>query len=108
MIIPTSEIELVDVAPDRSVSPRQARQWIRGQRPLLSEDGPTCYTEISEDELEERYNRTIEPLLLKMSQSVADIVAAAGGNLDDEVRSRIADLNDAFDREIYRYQGNDE
>lgn len=104
MVIPASGDHLVDIAPELSVSPRQARGWIRGQSPLRPEDAHTYYTEVSVDEIEERYDRT-RALLLNLAQSVVDAVTEAAGNLDDDSRNRIADTVDALNRELDRHQG---
>ena len=104
MIHTTEPDSVVEVAPEWEVSARAARQWVRGQNPLRTEDRKTFYTEVSADELEERYNVT-RTLLLNLAQSVVDAVSDTADQMDDQARNRIADTVDALNRELDRQQG---
>ena len=99
MIVPISGDQPLHVAPRLSVSPREARQWIRGQGPLREEDVRTYYTEVSLDELQDRARRE-RSLFMSLAQSVVDAVAGSVDDLDSAARDAIADRIDLLNRKL--------
>lgn len=103
LIVPLEGDVSVEIAPEVEVSPRQARQWIRGQAPLRATDDPrTFYTEVSSDELQDRYIAN-QPLLFSLAQGILDALRDAGGDFDDPAtQERITDMVEALSREVHR------
>ena len=100
MLVPTVGKEPVEIA-DVSLNPREAREWIRGQRPLHPEDFSTYFTEVSSEELRRMYDVSIVRLV-NILDSVLDVIDESEGDLSAETIRTIEDRIELFDRELER------
>ena len=101
MLIPIRDghepIEIADV----SLTPREARNWIRGDHPLRREEARWYFTEVSAEELSRRYDSSIV-LLVSILDSILDAVDEWAEDLDDEALKTIEDRIELFERELVR------
>lgn len=107
LIVDPAGIEPLHLAPNYAVNAREARQWLRGQRPLREEDALTYYTEVSVEERKRQYDTTVA-LLMHLAESVVDAVSESADRIDPDSRAKIADRIDNLNRELDRQQGRQE
>ncbi len=104
LIVDPTDVEPLHLAPNHAVNAREARQWLRGQRPLREEDALTYYSEVSVEERKRQYDTTVS-LLIHLAHSVIDAVEKSADRLDPDAREVIADRIDLLNRELDRQQG---
>ena len=99
MIVDPNRDEPINLAPDLSVWPDDARSWLSGLGALRDEDTVTYYTEVSAKELRRQFDVQLS-LLMHLLQSVVDAVIESAEDLDDAALNTIADRIDALSREL--------
>lgn len=98
MIVPIDGTDLIQIGP-MTLFPREAREWMRGQRSLRAEDNRIYFSEVSADQLRRQHDVALSKLFL-FAQSVLDAVieAETEGEITDEARriilNRVTVLND--------------
>jgi transcriptional regulator with XRE-family HTH domain len=94
LFLPTKGLARVAITPERVVSPRVARQWVRGQQPLPGQDEQTFRTDVSDDERQAMQEISVQALLHEVQSLVTATIR--------EDRNAMADAVDAINDELER------
>ena len=89
MLIPLTSAEPeVLITPELAVTPRQARQWLRGRGALAGEDAKTYATEISDEEWAAQQQQGVAHVL-RLAQEFVEAVVGEDRPLAAEVGDRL-------------------